>query len=63
MRLYKKLLYTSTIDFKKKKWRKIIDKKGYAGSILMDLGSDTTNHELLIAKFYVNGSSKDVLFL
>ena len=63
MRLYKKLLYTSTIDFKKKKWRKIIDKKGYAGSILMDLGSDTTNHELLIAKLYVNGSSKDVLFL
>ena len=63
MRLYKKLLYTSTIDFKKKKWRKIIDKKGYAGSILMDLGSDTINHELLIAKLHVYGSSKDVFFL
>lgn len=48
---------------KKKKWRKIINKKGYAGSILIDLGSDTTNHKLLIAKLYVYSSSKDVLFL
>ena len=39
--------------------------KGYAGAILMDLSKafDTINHELLIAKLYAYGFSKDALKL
>ena len=44
---------------------KNVDKKGYAGAILMDLlkASDTINHELLVAKLYADGISKDGLKL
>ena len=36
-----------------KRWKKILDKKGFGGAALMDLlkAFDTLNHELLIAKF------------
>lgn len=49
------------------KWKKMIDEKGYAGAILMDLSKafDTINHELLIAKLCAYGiekSSLDILY-
>ena len=45
------------------KWKKELDNKGYAGAILMDLSKafDAINHELLIAKLYAYGFSKDAL--
>ena len=47
------------------KWKKELDNNGYAGAILMDLSKafDTINHELLIAKLYACGFSKDALKL
>ena len=48
------------------KWKKTLDDNGYTtGAILMDLpkASDTINHELLIAKLYAYGFSKDALKL
>ena len=45
------------------KWKETLDNKGYTGAILMDLSKafDTINHELLIAKLYAYGFSKDSL--
>ena len=47
------------------KWKKVLDNKGYASAILMDLSKafDTINHELLVAKLYAYGFSKDALKL
>ena len=47
------------------KWKESLDKKGYAGAILMDLSKafDTINHELLIAKLYAYGFDKNALTL
>ena len=47
------------------KWKKELDNKGYAGAILMDLSKafDRINRELLIAKLYAYGFSKDALKL
>ena len=47
------------------KWKKILDDNGYAGAVLMDLSKafDTINHELLIAKLYAYGFSKEALTL
>ena len=47
------------------KWRTILDKKGYAGAILMDLSKafDTLNHDLLIAKLAAYGFEKSALRL
>ena len=47
------------------KWKKELDNKGYVGPMLMDLSKafDTINHELLIAKLYAYGFSKDALKL
>ena len=41
----------------------MLDQKGFSGAILIDLSKafDTTNHELMIAKLYVYGFSKDSL--
>ena len=43
----------------------MLDKKGYAGAILMDLSKpfDTVNHEPLVAKPNANGISKEALKL
>ena len=47
------------------KWKMSLDKKGYAGAILMDLSKafDTINHQLLIAKLYAYGFDKSALTL
>ena len=47
------------------KLKKTLDDNGYTGAILMDLSKafDTINHELLIAKLYAYGFSKDALKL
>ena len=47
------------------KWKKVLDNKGYGGTILMDLSKafDTINHDLLIAKLHVYGFSKESLKL
>ena len=47
------------------KWRAILDKNGFAGAILMDLSKafDCLNHDLLIAKLYAYGFSKESVTL
>ena len=47
------------------RWKKILDKNGYAGAVLMDLSKafDTLNHELLIAKLHAYGFHKTALKL
>ena len=47
------------------KWKTILDKKGYADAILMDLSKifNTINYELLIAKLSVYGFSRNALRL
>ena len=47
------------------RWKKILDKKGFGGAVLMDLSKalDTFNHELLIAKFSAYGFNNESLKL
>ena len=47
------------------KWRKILDKKGFGGAVLMDLSKafDTIDHELLIAKLHAYGFDEKALRL
>ena len=45
------------------KWKSTLDDKGYTGAVLMDLSKafDCMNHELLLAKLYAYGFSKDAV--
>ena len=47
------------------KWKIALDRKGYAGEILMDLSKafDNLNHDLLIAKLHAYGFSEESLKL
>ena len=47
------------------KWKIMLDKKGYASAVLMDLSKafDTINYELLVAKLHAYGFSKAALHL
>ena len=47
------------------KWKSTLDKKGFAGAVLMDFSKafDTINHELLIAKLNAYGFSEPSLKL
>ena len=42
-------------------WKKVLDKKGIGGAVLMDLSKafDTIKHDLLIAKLYAYGFNKE----
>ena len=46
-------------------WKKVLDKKGFGGAVLMDLSKtfDTIKHDLLIAKLYAYGFNKESLKL
>ena len=44
-------------------WKKVLDKKGFGGAVLMDLSKAfvTIKHYLLIAKLYAYGFNKESL--
>ena len=48
-----------------KKWKHLLNKKGYAGAISMNLSKafDTINHELLLARLYAYDFSKHSLLV
>ena len=47
------------------KWKIVLDRKGYADTILIDLSKaiDTLNHDVLIAKIYAYGFAGEFLKL
>ena len=48
-----------------KNWKKVSDKKGFGGTVLMDLSKDfdTIKHDLLVAQLYAYGFNKESLKL
>ena len=46
-------------------WKRVLDKKGFGGAVLMDLSKafDTIKHDLLIVKLYAYSFSKELLKL
>ena len=46
-------------------WKRVLDKNGFGGAVLMDLSKafDTIKHDLLVAKLYAYGFSKESLKL
>ena len=45
------------------RWKKVLDKKGFSGAVLMDLSKvfDTLNHELLVTKLTSHGFNNESL--
>ena len=63
---YRKGFSTQTaLPYLIEKWKFMLDKKGYAVTILMNLSKvfDTSSHELLVAKLNAYGSGKEALKL
>ena len=57
--------YRKRFNTQLEKWKSTLDKKGFAGAVLMDLSKafDTINHELLIAKLNAYSFSEPSLKL
>ena len=63
---YRKSFSTqTTLTMFSEKWKKILGDIGYTGAVQMDLAKafHTINHELLVAKIYAYGFSKEALAL
>lgn len=62
MRGYRKG-FSSALPSHTENLKKVLDKKRFAGAVLMDLSKafDTINHDLLIAKLYAHGFNKGSL--
>ena len=61
---YRKSFSTQTaLTMFPEKWKKILGDIGYTGAVQMDLAKafHTINHELLVAKIYAYGFSKEAL--
>ena len=57
VRVYNRLQFTQALLSLIENWRKVLDRKGFGGTVLIYLTKafDTTKHELLIAQLHAYG--------